>query len=186
MGNLSVKERQRLGLGFVPEDRQGTALVLDYSIATNMALRAFDRSPASRRGILNLRQIAQDALRLMQRYDVRARSPQQPVRFLSGGNQQKVVLAREIDARPNILVVMQACKGLDVGAIEFVQNTLVDLKMAGVAILYVSTELEHVLEVADRVSVLYRGRIAGTLPIAQADNEHLSALMSGISTEVAA
>jgi len=81
---------------------------------------------------------------------------------------------------------MQACKGLDVGAIEFVQNTLVDLKMAGVAILYVSTELEHVLEVADRVSVLYRGRIAGTLPIAQADNEHLSELMSGISTEVAA
>jgi general nucleoside transport system ATP-binding protein len=186
VGNQSVKERQRLGLGFVPEDRQGTALVLDYSIATNMALRAFDRSPASRHGILNLGQIAQDALRLMQRYDVRARSPQQPVRFLSGGNQQKVVLAREIDARPNILIVMQACKGLDVGAIEFVQNTLVDLKMAGVAILYVSTELEHVLEVADRVSVLYRGRIAATLPIAQADNEHLSELMSGISTEVAA
>ena len=186
IGNLSVKQRKRLGLGFVPEDRQGTALVLDYSIATNMALRDFDQPPASRHGILDLGRIAQDAARLMQRYDVRARSPRQPVRLLSGGNQQKVVLAREIEARPSILVVMQACKGLDVGAIEFVQNMLVDLKMAGVAILYISTELEHVLEVADRVSVVFRGRIAGTLPISQADNERLGELMSGISTEVAA
>jgi general nucleoside transport system ATP-binding protein len=181
--NLSVKERKRLGLGFVPEDRQGTALVLDYSIATNMVLRDFDRPPVSRRGILDLGRIAQQALRLMQHYDVRARSPHQPVRLLSGGNQQKVVLAREIDARPDILVVMQACKGLDVGAIEFVQNTLVDLKMAGIAILYVSTELEHVLEVSDRVSVLFRGQIAGTLPVGEASNERLGELMSGISVE---
>jgi simple sugar transport system ATP-binding protein len=183
---LSVKERKHLGLGFVPEDRQGTALVLDYSIATNMVLRDFNRPPASRRGILDLRRIAHDATRLMQRYDVRARSPQQLVRFLSGGNQQKVVLAREIDGQPNILVIMQACKGLDVGAIEFVQNTLVDLKMAGIAILYISTELEHVLEVADRVSVIFRGHIAGTLPIAEADNARLGELMTGAGADAAA
>jgi simple sugar transport system ATP-binding protein len=182
---LTVKERREHGLGFVPEDRQGTALVLDYSIATNLVLRDFDKPPVSRRGLLDLRRVADNALRLVERYDIRARSPQQPVRFLSGGNQQKVVLAREIEARPDILVVMQACKGLDVGAIEFVQNTLVELKMAGVAILYVSTELEHVLEVADRLSVIFRGRIIGTMPVGEASVERISELMSGLREDAA-
>ena len=182
---LSVKERRQRGLGFVPEDRQGTALVLDYSIATNLVLRDFDHPPVSKRGILDLRHIARNAAQLIKRYDVRARSAQQPVRFLSGGNQQKVVLAREIEAQPNILIVMQACKGLDVGAIEFVQNKLLELKMTGIAILYVSTELEHVLEVSDRVSVIFRGRITGTVPVAEASAARIGELMSGLS-EVAA
>jgi ABC-type uncharacterized transport system ATPase subunit len=182
---LSVKERRQRGLGFVPEDRQGTALVLDYSIATNLVLRDFDHPPVSKHGILDLRHIARNAAQLIKRYDVRARSAQQPVRFLSGGNQQKVVLAREIEARPNILIVMQACKGLDIGAIEFVQNKLLELKMTGIAILYVSTELEHVLEVSDRVSVIFRGRITGTVPVAEASAARIGELMSGLS-EVAA
>ena len=183
--NLSVKERRQRGLGFVPEDRQGTALVLDYSIATNLVLRDFDEPPVSKRGLLDLRHIARNAAQLVKRYDVRARSAQQPVRFLSGGNQQKVVLAREIEGRPNILVVMQACKGLDVGAIEFVQNTLLELKSTGVAILYVSTELEHVLEVSDRVSVIFRGRITGTVPVSEASAARIGELMSGLSEAAA-
>jgi general nucleoside transport system ATP-binding protein len=182
---LSVKERRQRGLGFVPEDRQGTALVLDYSIATNLVLRDFDHPPVSKRGILDLRHIARNAAQLIKRYDVRARSAQQPVRFLSGGNQQKVVLAREIEARPNILIVMQACKGLDIGAIEFVQNKLLELKMTGIAILYVSTELEHVLEVSDRVSVIFRGRITGTVPVAEASAARIGELMSGLSEDAA-
>jgi len=182
---LSVKERKQKGLGFVPEDRQGTALVLDYSIATNLALRDFDHPPVSKRGVLDLRHIARNAAQVIKRYDIRARSAQQLVRFLSGGNQQKVVLAREIEARPNILIVMQACKGLDVGAIEFVQNTLLDLKMTGIAILYVSTELEHVLEVSDRVSVIFRGRITGTLPVTEASAARIGELMSGLTEDVA-
>ena len=183
--NLSVKERRQRGLGFVPEDRQGTALVLDYSIATNLVLRDFDEPPVSKRGVLDLRHIARNAAQLVKRYDVRARSAQQPVRFLSGGNQQKVVLAREIEGRPNILVVMQACKGLDVGAIEFVQNTLLELRSMGVAILYVSTELEHVLEVSDRVSVIFRGRITGTVPVSEASAARIGELMSGLSEAAA-
>jgi simple sugar transport system ATP-binding protein len=169
----------------VPEDRQGTALVLDYSIATNLVLRDFDEPPVSKRGVLDLRHIARNAAQLVKRYDVRARSAQQPVRFLSGGNQQKVVLAREIEGRPNILVVMQACKGLDVGAIEFVQNTLLELRSMGVAILYVSTELEHVLEVSDRVSVIFRGRITGTVPVSEASAARIGELMSGLSEAAA-
>jgi general nucleoside transport system ATP-binding protein len=183
--NLSVKERRQRGLGFVPEDRQGTALVLDYSIATNLVLRDFDEPPVSKRGVLDLRHIARNAAQLVKRYDVRARSAQQLVRFLSGGNQQKVVLAREIEGRPNILVVMQACKGLDVGAIEFVQNTLLELRSMGVAILYVSTELEHVLEVSDRVSVIFRGRIIGTVPVSEASAARIGELMSGLSEAAA-
>jgi simple sugar transport system ATP-binding protein len=183
--NLSVKERRQRGLGFVPEDRQGTALVLDYSIATNLVLRDFDEPPVSKRGLLDLRHIARNAAQLVKRYDVRARSAQQLVRFLSGGNQQKVVLAREIEGRPNILVVMQACKGLDVGAIEFVQNTLLELRSTGVAILYVSTELEHVLEVSDRVSVIFRGRITGTVPVSEASAARIGELMSGLSEAAA-
>jgi general nucleoside transport system ATP-binding protein len=180
---LSVKERRQRGVGFVPEDRQGTALVLDYSIATNLVLRDFDHPPVSKRGILDLRYIARNAALLLNRYDVRARSAQQPVRFLSGGNQQKVVLAREIEAQPNILIVMQACKGLDVGAIEFVQNKLLELKMRGIAILYISTELEHVLEISDRVSVIFRGRITGTVPITEASAARIGELMSGLSED---
>jgi general nucleoside transport system ATP-binding protein len=180
---LSVKERRQRGVGFVPEDRQGTALVLDYSIATNLVLRDFDHPPVSKRGILDLRYIARNAALLLNRYDVRARSAQQPVRFLSGGNQQKVVLAREIEAQPNILIVMQACKGLDVGAIEFVQNKLLELKMRGIAILYISTELEHVLEISDRVSVIFRGRITGTVPVTEASAARIGELMSGLSED---
>ena len=174
------RRKEEAGIGFVPEDRQSTGLVLDYSVAANLVLRNFDRPPVSKRGIIDFRHVARNAERLIKDYDVRLRSPQQAARFLSGGNQQKVILAREIDAKPRILVVMQACKGLDVGAIEFVQNTLLDLKAEGVAILYVSTELEHVLEVADRVAVMFRGRITGTLPIAEASVERIGELMGGV------
>ena len=164
IGALGVKARKNeAGIGFMPEDRQYTGLVLDYPVATNLVLRDYDRPPVSRRGILDFGYMARNAVDLVKRYDVRLRSPQQPARFLSGGNQQKVILAREIEAKPRILIIMQACKGLDVGAIEFVQNTIFDLKKAGVGVLYVSTELEHVMDIADRIAVMYRGRITGIL-----------------------
>jgi simple sugar transport system ATP-binding protein len=185
--DLSIKQRMtEAGIAFVPEDRQATGLVLDYSVALNMALRSYDRPPASRRGLLDFRAIQKRGAELAKRYDVRLRSVNQPARFLSGGNQQKVILAREIEAAPRLLVVMQACKGLDVGAIEFVQNTILELKSKGVAVLYIATELEHVLDVADRISVMYRGRITGTLARAEATTERIGELMAGIgSVEVA-
>lgn len=186
IGKLDVKARKdEAGIGFVPEDRQHTGLVLDYPVATNFILRSYDRPPASRRGLLDYGYMAKNAAELVKRYDVRLRSPQQPARFLSGGNQQKVILAREIEAQPRILVIMQACKGLDVGAIEFVQNTIFELKKAGVGILYISTELEHVLDIADRIGVMYRGRITGTLLPNEATPERLGELMAGVVSEVA-
>jgi general nucleoside transport system ATP-binding protein len=186
ISGLSVKARMReAGIGFVPEDRQTTGLVLDYPVATNLVLRDFDRPPSSRRGVLDFGYMARNAGNLIARYDVRLRSPQQPARLLSGGNQQKVILAREIEAKPRILVIMQACKGLDVGAIEFLQNTIFDLKASGVGVLYVSTELEHVLDIADRVAVMYRGKITGTLPRTEATAMRISELMAGVRSEAA-
>lgn len=186
IGALGVKARKNeAGVGFVPEDRQTTGLVLDYPVSTNLVLRDYDRPPVSRRGILDFGYIAKSAVDLVERYDIRLRSPRQPARFLSGGNQQKVILAREIEAKPRILVIMQACKGLDVGAIEFVQNTIFDLKKAGVGILYVSTELEHVMDIADRVAVMYRGGITGILTPEQATAERLGELMAGVRSEAA-
>ncbi|QPC94561.1 ABC transporter ATP-binding protein [Mesorhizobium sp. INR15] len=168
-------------IGFVPEDRHGTGLVLDHSIATNFALRSFRRRPVSRWGLINTRFVAEQARRMMKRYDVRSRSPGQLARELSGGNQQKIILAREIEAGPEILVVMQATKGLDVGAIEFVQRKILEERDRGVAVLYISTELEHVAEVADRIVVMHRGRFTGEVLPGEATAERIGLLMSGIS-----
>jgi simple sugar transport system ATP-binding protein len=183
---LDVRQRKvECGIGFVPEDRQTTGLVLDYPVATNLILRDFEQPPCSRRGLMDFAYIRRHAADLVERYDVRLRTIQQPARFLSGGNQQKLILAREIEANPRILVVMQACKGLDVGAIEFVQNTILDLKTKGVAVLYISTELEHVLAICDRIAVMYRGRVTGLLELEEATPGRLGELMAGVRAEAA-
>jgi simple sugar transport system ATP-binding protein len=178
---LSVKARTvKRRMNFVPEDRQATGLVLDYPVCMNFILRNFDQPPTSRGGLLNFPYIRRLAKDLVVRYGVRVRTIDEPTRFLSGGNQQKIILAREIESRPKILIAMQACRGLDVGAIEFVQNTILDLKAQGVAVLYISTELEHILTVADRIAVMYRGRVAGLLDRDAASATELGRLMAGI------
>lgn len=187
VASLDVKARIcDAGIAFVPEDRQSQGLVLDYPVAFNMVLRSYDRLPASRRGVLDFGAIRKLGGDLARKYDVRLRSVDQLARFLSGGNQQKIILAREIEAKPRVLVVMQACKGLDVGAIEFVQNTILELKAKGVAVLYVSTELEHVLDVSDRIAIMFRGRITGLLDRKEATTQRIGELMAGIDSSVAA
>jgi simple sugar transport system ATP-binding protein len=161
-------------------------LVLDYPVAQNLILRSFDRPPASRRGLLDFGYIRRHAKELVRRYDVRLRDTDQPARLLSGGNQQKLILAREIESGASVLVIMQACKGLDIGATRFVHAALLEQRAKGAAILYVSTELEHVLEVSDRIAVLYRGRIMGILTPAEATAERLGLLMAGAGTGAAA
>jgi simple sugar transport system ATP-binding protein len=186
ISDLDVRQRRTVaGIGFVPEDRQGTALVLDYAAPENLILHDFDRRPVARLGILNFGLINRRAAELVRKYDVRLRGLRQPVRLLSGGNQQKLILAREIEAAPAILVVLQPCKGLDVGAIEFVQNTLLEQRAGGMATLYVSTEIEHVLAVADRIAVMYRGRITGILDRGEATPERLGLLMAGAVADAA-
>jgi simple sugar transport system ATP-binding protein len=183
---LTVRDRiVDTRIGFVPEDRHETGLVLDYPVATNMALRDFDRSPVSRMGIIDDRVIQERASDLVERYDIRLAHRNQHARMLSGGNQQKIIIAREVHAGPRILVVMQATKGLDVGAIAFIQRKILEERDRGVAVLYISTELEHVMEVADRIGVLCAGQLSPILQPEQATDERIGLYMAGVQEEVA-
>jgi simple sugar transport system ATP-binding protein len=176
----SVAERNRvLKVGYVPEDRQRVGLDLDQSVATNLVLRSYDNPPFARLQFLNFDAIERNAERLVEKYDVRLGSINQKTRFLSGGNQQKLILAREIEANPVLLVVAQPCKGLDIGAIEFVQKTLLEQRKEGAGILYISSELEHILAVCDRIAVISAGRITGVLTPEEATSERLGMLMAG-------
>ena len=176
--DASISERKhRFKIAYVPEDRQRVGLDLDHSVAFNLILRSLGRPPFARFGILDFKAIRANARALTERYDVRLQD--------IGGNQQKVILAREIEDGPEVLVVSQPCKGLDVGAIEFVQNTLLDQRAKGVAILYISTELEHIMAVCDRIAVMSRGRITGILTPEEATPERLGMLMAGATTDAA-
>ncbi len=149
----------RSGLGHIPEDRHRRGLVLKFTLAENLALHDFDRPPNSRFGWLFGHRIVKWARGLLKQFDVRGGGPQTLAAALSGGNQQKVVLAREISRDPRALIAAQPTRGLDVGAIEFVHGRLIEARDGGEAVLLVSLELEEVLSLADRILVIYEGRI---------------------------
>jgi simple sugar transport system ATP-binding protein len=176
--SANARDHFEIGVGHIPEDRQHRGLVLDFSIAENIALHDYRKSPASRLGWLFPRNLIQRALRLIKEFDVRGGGPKTPGRALSGGNQQKVILAREIDRDPRVLVAAQPTRGLDVGAIEFVHRRLVEERDEGRAVLLVSLELEEVLSLADRILVIYEGEIVGEFP-PTASEEELGVAMTG-------
>jgi simple sugar transport system ATP-binding protein len=181
ISRTGIRERkQKYEIGFIPEDRQNTGLVLDYPATDNLALRDFNRAPFSRAGFMNAGFLQNHAREIVQKYDVRLQSIDQPAQFLSGGNQQKLILGRELEADPKILVAMQPTKGLDVGAIEFVQKMILQQRDSGKAVLYISTELEHLLAVSDRIAVMFGGQILGMLQPGEATAEQLGMLMSGV------
>jgi len=182
MTQASISERaDTFRVAYVPEDRHRDGLVLDESVAQNMILRTFDRKPFARFGFFNQKAIRDYAERLASAFAVRLQSVDQEVRYLSGGNQQKVILARELEGEPKVLVVAQPTKGLDVGAIEFVQQQILRQRDRGVAVLYISTELEHLLDVCDRVGVLFRGKLMDTIESAEATPERVGLLMAGVA-----
>jgi general nucleoside transport system ATP-binding protein len=156
-----AKQRLDEGLGHIPEDRQRRGLILDFSIAENLALHDYDHPPNSRLGWLYPSRMLARARRLVQEFDVRGGGPQTPAASLSGGNQQKVIVAREVSRDPRVLIAAQPTRGLDVGAIEFVHRRLVEERDEGRAILLVSFELDEILSLADRILVIYEGRIVG-------------------------
>jgi general nucleoside transport system ATP-binding protein len=147
------------GLGHIPEDRQRRGLVLEFSLAENVALHDYDKAPGSRSGWLFPRQLIRRARELLTQFDVRGGGPQTLASALSGGNQQKVVLAREIGRGPSVLIAAQPTRGLDVGAIEFVHRRLVEARDNGKAVLLVSLELDEIISLSDRTLVLYEGEI---------------------------
>ena len=174
------------GLGHIPEDRQRRGLVLEYSIAENLALHDYRSRPASRFGWLFPRRLVERARSLIREFDVRGGGPTTRAGGLSGGNQQKVVLAREIDRDPKVLIAAQPTRGLDVGAIEFVHRRLIEERDEGRAILLVSLELEEVLSLSDRVLVMYEGELVGEFPPTASEEELGIAMTGGGRSGVAA
>ncbi len=174
-----------LGLGHIPEDRQLRGLVLEFSLAENLALHDFDKPPASRWGWLFPRQLIRRARDLLRQYDVRGGDPQTRAAALSGGNQQKVVLAREIGREPSVLIAAQPTRGLDVGAIEFVHRQLIGARDNGKAVLLVSLELDEILSLSDRILVVYEGQIVAEHG-PNVSEEQLGIEMTGAGREAAA
>jgi len=176
--HAGVRERLEHGLALIHEDRHRRGLVLPFTLAENLALRDYRRPPSSRHGVLDPRAMVRRALRLLREFDVRGGTTSTPAGALSGGNQQKVVLARELGDEPKVLVAAQPTRGLDVGAIEFVHRRLVAQRDAGRAVLLVSLELDEILSLSDRVLVVYEGRIVGEYPPTASEDE-LGLAMTG-------
>ncbi|MEQ3457879.1 ABC transporter ATP-binding protein [Enterococcus cecorum] len=173
------------GVGHVPEDRHKYGLVLDMTLAENIALQTYFTDPLSKNGILNYNEINEHARDLMQEFDVRAASEIVPAKALSGGNQQKAIIAREVSRDPDLLIVANPTRGLDVGAIEFIHKRLIDQRDKMKAVLLISFELDEILNVSDRIAVIHGGKIVGIVDSKETNEQELGLLMAGYSLEEA-
>ena len=172
-------EAIRRGIAYVPEDRLGTGVAPTLSVAENLVLKSYRRPPISTGGLLHHRRIRTNAEEVMTRFNISARGPQSPTRLLSGGNIQKVVLARELSGRPRVLVAASPTSGLDVAATDAVRALLLQAADQGDGVLLISEDLDEILALADRIAVLYGGRITGIVERQKAEVEELGLMMAG-------
>jgi len=178
--NASPHERIEMGISNIPEDRQKRGLVLDFSISENMILGRHNAPPFANRGlILNLKTASDFADRLIQEYSIKAPSHRTLARHLSGGTQQRVVIAREFSRKPKFIIAFQPTRGLDVGATEYVRRKLVDMRDQGCAILLISADLDEILALSDRIAVIYEGRIVAIRDRSNTNELDLGLLMTG-------
>ncbi|HAN72103.1 MAG TPA: heme ABC transporter ATP-binding protein [Actinobacteria bacterium] len=168
-----------MGVGHVPEDREKDGLVGPYSIADNMVLNRFDEAEFASRGVRNRAAVDALAVGLVDEFDVRTPSIATTVESLSGGNKQKVVIARELAAKPDLLIASQPTRGVDVGSIEFIHSRIIEARDRGAAVLLVSAELDEVLGLADRVAVMYGGELVAQMASADVDRARIGRLMAG-------
>ena len=169
------------GVAHIPEDRMGTGVSPSLSIAENLVLKSHRRAPISNHGVLRHDRILRNARDLIKRFAIAAPGPDTPARLLSGGNVQKVVLARELSSSPDVIVAANPTRGLDVGATEAVRSLLLEAAGTGVGILLISEDLDEILLLADRIAVMYEGRIVGVVPRSTADVQQLGLMMAGAS-----
>ncbi|HGS1851493.1 ABC transporter ATP-binding protein [Streptococcus pneumoniae] len=176
---LHPRQITELSVGHVPEDRHRDGLILEMMISENIALQTYYKEPHSKNGILNYSNITSYAKKLMEEFDVRAASELVPAAALSGGNQQKAIIAREIDRDPDLLIVSQPTRGLDVGAIEYIHKRLIEERDNGKAVLVVSFELDEILNVSDRIAVIHDGKIQGIVSPETTNKQGFGVLMAG-------
>ncbi len=174
----SVRGRHQRGVAYVPGDRHRFGLVLSFPVSDNLILTKYHERPYSNGLVVDFAAIHEAADRLIAEYDIRTPSADVPVTTLSGGNQQKVIIAREFAADVKLLVLDQPTRGLDVGSIEFIHRQILAMRDRGSAVLLVSAELDEILQLSDRISVMYRGRIVVTLPAAEATRERVGLIMA--------
>ncbi|HEY9849574.1 MAG TPA: ABC transporter ATP-binding protein [Leptolyngbyaceae cyanobacterium] len=177
--NHYTNENKQKKLAYIPEDRQKMGLVMGFSIAKNLILKAFKFLPFCRRWLLQYEIINRHTIEAMESFDIRTENPDIKVSKLSGGNQQKVVLARELSGNPALIVAMQPTRGLDVGATEYVQQRLLVERERGAAILFISTELDEVMQMSDRIAIMYEGKFVEILDASTATVEQIGYLMTG-------
>ena len=178
---MPIRRRITSGMSHIPEDRHKHGLVLDYSLEDNIVLeRYFEPQFTNRFGFLKRKEIRKYANRLIKQYDIRSgQGPVTKVRSMSGGNQQKAIIAREIDNDPKFLIAVQPTRGLDVGAIEYIHKQIVAERDAGKGVLLVSLELDEVMNVSDRILVMYEGEIVGEFDPKKVSVEELGLYMAG-------
>jgi simple sugar transport system ATP-binding protein len=178
---MSIRERMEKGISYIPEDRHKYGLILDYSLQENLSLKTYYRAPFSRRGLLSRSHIRQHAERVIEDFDVRAgEGAQSQARSLSGGNQQKAIVGREFDMDPELLVAVQPTRGLDVGAIEYIHERLLEQRQRGKAVLLVSLELDEILDLSDRIAVISHGELVGVVDARDTDESEVGLMMTGI------
>lgn len=177
---LSPAERTERSLSYIPEERMKDGMIKDFTISENLILREHHREPYSSSGFLNLKSIGTHSERLIEEYQIKTPSRETLAKSLSGGNIQKVVVARELSRKPRAVVASQPTRGLDVGAMEYVREELLKQRKAGTAILLISEDLDEILALADRIAVLYEGKVMGIVPGDEATPERLGLLMAGV------
>jgi simple sugar transport system ATP-binding protein len=179
INDLDPHQRKRLGIAHIPEDRHRRGLLLPFDLSENSILGVQSDRPISGAVLLNQSVIDARARRLVRDFDVRPPNITLPARVLSGGNQQKLIVAREFDIRPKLLLVAQPTRGVDIGAMEFIHRKLIELRDGGAAILLVSAELDEVMSLGDRVIVIFEGRIVGEVDPKKTTQEAIGLMMTG-------
>ena len=179
--NASVRERALSGISYIPEDRHGVGVVLDFTLQDNLALREYFREPFSKNGILDHEKFHSYAEDLIKRYDIRSgQGPATIVRSMSGGNQQKAIIGREIEEKSKLIIFVQPTRGLDIGAIENIHRQILHERDQGAAILLISLELDEIMELADTIGIIYRGEILKTAPSGEMTSHEVGRYMMGV------
>ncbi|GAA0078650.1 ABC transporter ATP-binding protein [Clostridium sp. CTA-5] len=179
--NMSIRKRIDAGIAHIPEDRQKRGLVLDYTIEDNIVLEIYNREPFSKHGLLNKDAIHNYAEKIIEEFDVRSgEGGASLARTMSGGNQQKAIIGREIELDPDLLIAVQPTRGLDVGSIEYIHKRLVEQRDEGKAVLLISLELSEVLNLSDRIAIINSGELIGTVNASETNENEVGLMMAGV------
>jgi ABC-type uncharacterized transport systems, ATPase components len=179
--NISIRKRIDKGIAHIPEDRQKRGLVLDYTIENNMVLEIYDREPFSKHGLLKKDAIHNYAEKIIEEFDVRSgEGSSSLVRTMSGGNQQKAIIGREVELNPELLIAVQPTRGLDVGSIEYIHKRLIEQRDSGKAVLLISLELSEVMNLSDRIAIINSGELIGIVNASETNENEIGLMMAGV------